>query len=172
MASAGEILMSRVNIQSIHSQTTMNALRYCYDTTSEDATRRFLLLQAASFIPLFRGKLEKVVRIDELKPQEHATVEEIFADVSANKAAASAKLLGYLNENGDPRPVLDAARVLIFMKGRDAHDYKFSAAILEDYFHLSPEWRDRVLASNLHYLKGSAAPDNGLVARAREALKG
>src|SRR5205814_2034726 len=117
-------------IQSIHSQTTMNALRYCYDYTSDDETRRFLLLQAASFIPLFRGKLEKQVKVDELESKGGASVEEIFADVSGDKMAASAKLLGYLKEKGDPRPVLDAARVLIFLKGKDAHDYKFSSAIL------------------------------------------
>ncbi|HXX94688.1 MAG TPA: hypothetical protein VEN81_13725 [Planctomycetota bacterium] len=170
-ASTAEIVMSRVNIQSIHSQTTMNALRYCYDTSADDETRRFLLLQAASFIPLFRGKLEKVVKIDELEPRPGATVQEIFADVSGDKLAASSKLMGYLKEKGDPRPVLDAARVLIFLKGRDAHDYKFSAAILEDYYRLSPGWRDRFLAGCLHYLKGSGAPDNGLVKRIRESLK-
>jgi hypothetical protein len=170
-AATGEIVMSRVNIQSIHSQTTMNALRYCYDYTSDDETRRFLLLQAASFIPLFRGKLDRVVKIDALEAREGATVEQIFADVSGDKLAASAKLMGYLKEKGDPRPVLDAARVLIFLKGRDAHDYKFSSAILEDYYHLSPGWRDRFLAACLHYLKGSGAPDNGLVPRIREAVR-
>jgi len=171
LAATGEIVMSRVNIQSIHSQTTMNALRYCYDYTAEDETRRFLLLQAVSFIPLFRGKLDKVVKIDELEPVGGATVKEIFADVSGDKSAASAKLMGYLKEKGDPRPILDAARVLIFLKGRDAHDYKFSSAILEDYYHLSPGWRDRFLAACLHYLKGSGAPDNGLVPRIREAVR-
>ena len=80
-------------------------------------------------------------------------------------------MLGYLKEKGDPRPILDAARVLIFMKGMDAHDYKFSTAALEDYYHLSPAWRDRFLAATVHHLKGSGAPDNGLVKRIREATK-
>jgi hypothetical protein len=168
---AGEILMSRVNIQSLHSQTTMNALHYCYDYTSEDDTRRFLLLQAASFLPLFRGKLEKMVKLDEVEPKAGATVEEIFADLPKDKLSASAKVLGYLKEKGDPRPILDAARVLVFMKGKDAHDYKFSSAVLEDYYRVSPAWRDRFLASSLHYLKGSGDPDSGLVKRIREAVK-
>ncbi len=168
---AGEILMSRVNIQSLHSQTTMNALHYCYDYTSDDETRRFLLLQAAAFIPLFRGRIDKFVKLDEVEPKGGASVEEVFADLPKDKMSASAKVLGYLKEKGDPRPILDAARVLIFMKGRDAHDYKFSAAVLEDYYRVSPAWRNRFIASSLHYLKGSGDPDSGLVKRIREAVK-
>lgn len=169
---AGELLMSRVNIQSLHSQTTMNALHYCYEYTSDDETRRFLLLQAASFLPLFRGKLDKMVKLDDVEPKAGASVEEIFADLPKDKMSASAKALGYLKDKGNPRPILDAARVLIFMKGKDAHDYKFSAAVLEDYYRVSPAWRDRFLASSLHYLKGSGDPDSGLVKRIREAVKG
>ena len=33
---------------------------------------------------------------------------------------------------------MTAVRRLIFLKGRDAHDYKFSSAALEDYYHASP----------------------------------
>jgi hypothetical protein len=167
---AGEIVMSRPNIQSIHSITTFNALRYIYETSGVDETRRLALLQAASFLPLFRGKLDKAVHVDEVEAQA-GTVEEVFADASKDKMAASRKVLGYLQNGGDPQALVDEARRLIFVKGRDAHDYKFSAAILEDSALLSPESRNRLLASSVHYLKGSQAPDNGLVGRIREALK-
>jgi hypothetical protein len=60
----------------------------------------------------------------------------------------------------------------VFLKGNDAHDYKFSAAVLEDYALISPGWRDRFLSASVHYLKGSQSPDNGLVERVRSALKG
>jgi hypothetical protein len=134
-------------------------------------TRRLALLQAAAFLPLFRGKLDKAVHVDEVEPQT-ATVEDVFAEVSKDRMAASRKVLGYLKEGGDASSLIHEARRLIFLKGRDAHDYKFSAAILEDSASLSPEWRDRLLASSVHYLKGSGAPDNGLLPRIREALKG
>ena len=65
-----------------------------------------------------------------------------------------------------------AARRLVFLKGTDAHDYKFSSAVLEDYYHVSPTWRDRVLATSFHYLPTSRQPDNKLVARTRAALGG
>jgi hypothetical protein len=168
---AGELVMSRPNILSIHAMTTFNALRRIFDTSMVEHTRRLALLQAAAFLPLFRGKLDKAVHVDEVEPQT-ATVEDVFAEVSKDRMAASRKVLGYLKEGGDASSLIHEARRLIFLKGRDAHDYKFSAAILEDSASLSPEWRDRLLASSVHYLKGSGAPDNGLLPRIREALKG
>jgi hypothetical protein len=166
----GEILMRRAGILSIHAMTTFNALRFVYETSADDETRRLALLQAASFAPLFRGKLEKDVQLDQVEPQS-ATLEEVFVEVSKDKMAASRKVLGYLKDGGDPKALIDEARRLIFTKGMDAHDYKFSAAILEDAALLSPVWRDRFLAASVHHLKGTQSPDNGLVARIRESLK-
>jgi hypothetical protein len=167
----GEILMRRAGILSIHAMTTLNALRYIGETSGNDETRRLALLQAASFVPLFRGKLDKELKIEQVEPQT-ATLDELFIDVSRDKMAASRKVLGYLKEGGDARTLVEEARRLIFMKGVDAHDWKFSSAVLEDYARLSPAWRDRFLAASVHHLKGSQAPDSGLVARVRAALKG
>ena len=58
------------------------------------------------------------------------------------------------------------------MKGRDAHDYKFSSAILEDYRHVSASWRAPFLATSVFNLKGSGHRDSGLVDRTRAALRG
>ena len=71
----------------------MNALYYAYTASGNDETRKLALLQAASFAPLFRGKLDKEVRIDQVEPQA-ATIEDIFADVSKDKMSASRKVLG------------------------------------------------------------------------------
>jgi hypothetical protein len=79
-------------------------------------------------------------------------------------------VLSYLGQSGDPRALIDAARVLVFLKGTDSHDYKFSSAVLEDYYHLSPAWRDRYLAASVFRLRGSTEPDNQLVQRVRAAL--
>ena len=57
---------------------------------------------------------------------------------------AAQTTLGFLSDTTDSathaRELINAARVLVFLKGRDAHDYKFSSAILEDYYHISPKW--------------------------------
>jgi hypothetical protein len=171
LPAGGEIVMRRTDILSIHALTTFNALRYIYEVSGSDETRRLAVLQAAAFVPLFRGNLKKEIRLDQIEP-EAATLDEIFAGISKDKMSASRKVLGYLKDGGDGKSVVDEARRLIFLKGVDAHDWKFSSAVLEDYSHLSPGWRDRFLAASVHYLKGSQAPDNGLVQRVRAALKG
>jgi hypothetical protein len=170
-SSGGEILMRRNNILSIHALTTFNAMRYIFEHSGSDETRRLALLQAAAFVPLFRGKIEKEVQLDTVRPEE-ATLEEVFVNVTKDKMAASRKTLGYLRDGGDAKTLAAEARRLIFTKAMDAHDYKFSAAVLEDYALISPGWRDRFLSASVHYLKGSQSPDNGLVERVRSALKG
>jgi hypothetical protein len=83
---------------------------------------------------------------------------------------AASKLLAYVNEHPDPKDFIDAARLLIFLKGTNSHDYKFSAAIMEDFQHVSPEWRGRFLAAGVYNLRGSGDAENKLVKRTRDAL--
>lgn len=178
---AGELLMRQPGIVGLHTVTTTNALRYLYEASGIDQTRRLILLQSAAFLPLFleamksRGKVDDD-RIDELQPNQPQgkpfTTADIFADVGQNRVSAGAKTLGYLAGGGDAKALIDHARVLIFTKGTDSHDYKFSSAVLEDYAHVSPAWRNRFLAAGTYWLKGSSARDNTLVQRTHAALKG
>src|SRR5262249_55339198 len=132
------------------------------------------------FLPLFRSAMEgrgkmRESRIDQLEPLAAAThgpsaVEEIFADSSRDRMTAARKALAYLQAGHDPTLLIDAARRLVFLKGDDPHHYKFSSAVLEDYYHSSPKWRERFLASSLLLLPSSADKDNSLVKRTRSAL--
>ena len=173
---SGELLMRAPGILSLHATTCTNAMHYSWQHCQEDETRRLLLLQNAAYLPLFRGSNKDTgVRIDELEgapltESGPGAIEEIFAEVSKNRLTASRKILTFLKGNPDPKPLADAARRLIFLKGRDAHDYKFSSAVLEDYHHLAPPWRDRFLAASVFNLKGSGAQDNELVKRTRAAI--
>lgn len=180
-AGSSELLMRRPGIPSLHSITTANAMHYAFESAADDETRRFILLQAAAFVPLFRGEIANrkenlaEIKFDTFEPATPkskgvAAVDEIFADLSKDKATAAKKVLGYLKDNPDPRPITDAARRLIFRKGSDSHDYKFSSAALEDYAHLSPAWRDRYLAASVFWLKGSGEKDTAIVARTKAAL--
>jgi hypothetical protein len=175
--SAGELLMRKPGIGTLHSVTTTNALHYAFQHTANDETRRFLLLQNAAFIPLFRGRAsaDRGVMIDEFesvatKAAGGEALEEIFADVSADKSLAARKTLAWLRATGEAKPFIAAAQRLIYLKGTDSHDYKFSSAVLEDYFNLSPKLRDRFLAASVFWLKGSGAPESGLVARTRAVM--
>jgi hypothetical protein len=181
LGGSGELLMRRPGIVSLHSLTTANAMRYAFETSGDDETRRFILLQAASFTTLFRGELAnrkenladlKIDTFEAASPKSKGAeaVNEIFADLSKDKTTAAKKVLGYLKDNPDSRPITDAARRLIFRKGTDSHDYKFSSAVLEDYAHVSPEWRNRFLAASVYWLKGSGDRDTSIVERTRKAL--
>lgn len=173
---AGELLMRQPGILSLHATTFTNASHYSWQHCRDDETRRLLLLQNASFMPLFRGNSkDKGIHIDTLEPLDtkangKEAVDEIFAEISNDKLGASRKILAWLKNNPDPKLFADAGRRLIFLKGRDSHDYKFSSAVMEDYKAMAPQWRDRYLAASAFFLRGSGDSDNDLVKRTRAAL--
>jgi hypothetical protein len=172
--SAGELLMRAPGILSLHAMTFTNAVHYAWQHCADDETRKLLLLQNAAFLPLFRGNSkDKQVRIEELQADPTAApagLDQVFAQVKGDRLGAARAAVTYLKHNPDPKPFADAARRLIFLKGTNSHDYKFSSAVLEDYQGMHPTWRDRYLASSLFYLRGSTEPDNDLVRRTRAAL--
>ncbi|HEV3236605.1 MAG TPA: hypothetical protein VGZ25_06425, partial [Gemmataceae bacterium] len=151
-------------------------LHYAFEQSSNDETRRLLLLQNAAFIPLFRKNLDKLSkdRLDALEPlpvDGKEPLSEIFTAVSQNRMTAARKTLSYLKEDPEPKALMNMARLLVFLKGNDAHDYKFSSAVLEDYDHVSPEWRGQFLAASMFELRGADEKDNPLMERTRAALK-
>ena len=177
---AGELLLRKPGIVALHAVTTTNALHYAFQNTGNDETRRWLMLQNAAFLTMFRDALGGRIgdsHIDSLEPLEtekpsREAVTEMFADVSKDRLTAARKALGYVADGGDPKALMDAARLLVFFKGNDSHDYKFSSALLEDYEHVSPPWRNRFLAAGMMNFKGSGAKDIPLVERTRAALNG
>ncbi|MCA9159640.1 MAG: hypothetical protein KDA72_14995, partial [Planctomycetales bacterium] len=66
--------------------------------------------------------------------------------------------------------IVDHARRLVFLKGDDSHDYKFSSAALEDYRGMSPKWRNRFLAASMVQLCSPHQPTRPLVQRIVGAL--
>jgi hypothetical protein len=174
-ASAGELLMRRPGILSLHAVTSANAMHFAFQNSSDDETRRLLLLQNAAFLAMFRGDGDRLkpLNLDELQPPKSdkvPTTEEIFDSLARDRLGCAQKVLAYANANPEPSDFVNAARRLVFLKGNNSHDYKFSSAVLEDYHHLSPGWRARYLASSVFNLRGSSEADNGLVKRARAAL--
>ena len=122
-----------------------------------------------------RGKLREEMHIDTLPKMEvkggAEAIREIFADVSKDRVLAARKTLALLEHPAvKPQALLTAARRLIFSKGTDSHDYKFSSAALEDCYHATSPWQARYLATSMFNLKGSGDRDNGLIERARAAL--
>src|SRR5262249_24603730 len=158
--------MRQPGIVGVHCVTSVNALHFGYQTSTNEDTRKMLLLQAGAFLALFRtamlgrGQLRNL-RIDTLEPVAPdgfgaAAIEGIFAEVSNDRVLAAQKSLALLRNNeAAAQPLIAAGRRLIFTKGRDSHDYKFSSAALEDFYHATPAWRDRFLATSMFFLRGS-----------------
>ncbi|TWU26174.1 hypothetical protein Pla52o_00260 [Novipirellula galeiformis] len=178
-AAAGELLMRQRGIVSLHSVTTTNAIHYAFQTAGDEQTRKYLLLQNASFLPMFRdaagrrGDLSDA-RIDELgstAPEENVTsIPEVFETMGKSRQQASRQMYHLLAAGGDPQAMVDHARRLVFLKGNDSHDYKFSSAALEDYRILSPAWRNRFLAASTFQLCSPSEATRPLVERIQNAI--
>ena len=180
-AAAGEMLMRQPGIIALHASTTTNAMHHAFHAWATDETRRLILLQNAAFLPMFRNLMPGrgpvgEARIDELTQttteDEGSTsiIEQSFANLQLKPMLAARQAFTYLENGGRPEQLINAARRLIYLKGTDSHDYKFSSAVLEDFFHASPGWRNRFLAASMFNLRGSTERDNSLVDRTRAAL--
>jgi hypothetical protein len=179
---AGELLMRQPGIVGLHCVTTANALYFGYQNSANDVTRRFLLLQAAAFLPMFRqammgrGRVRDDVRIDtletaDLQAQGPGAIEEIFTDIGTDRMLAARKTLALLrSDRAQAEPLMAAGRRLVFSRGTDSHDYKFSSAALEDFYHATPAWRDRFLATSMFYLRGTGGRETDVYRRTRAAL--
>ncbi len=182
--SAGEMLGQQPGIISLHSATTTNAMQYAYRTAYRDRIRRELLLQNAAFIPHFRESMESRGKVGEHRidaateptalesnaSEPASSVDQLFKVVSNDRNQACNDMQRFLDSGNQPEALINAARRLVFLKGTDSHDYKFSSAALEDFYAISPNFRNAYLASAAYLLPGSEDRDNGLVDRVREAL--
>jgi hypothetical protein len=177
---AGELLMQQPGIVGIHCVTSVNALHYGYQASGNDETRRMLMLQTAAFLALFdkrmAGKKDDQRKVETLEPiavhsKGAEAVEEVLADISKDRMTAARKVIALVeNDPAHTEALMTSARRLIFSKGRDSHDYKFSSAALEDYFHTTGPWRARYLATSMFNLHGSGDRNNNLIDRARAVL--
>lgn len=177
---AGELLMQQPGIVGVHCVTSINALHYGYQACGNDETRRLLLLQAPAFLALFDKRIGKQRRSDlqidtlagsQCKTKGPQAVAEILADVSHDRLDAARKLIHGVESGAiEPDGFMGGARRLVFDKGNDSHDYKFSSAAHEDFYHVSLPLRARYLATSLFHLHGSGDRSNPLGDRVRAAL--
>jgi hypothetical protein len=174
--------MRQPAIVALHAVTTTNALYYAYQSSGNNATRRLMMLQNAAFLPMFREAMKGRGRVSDITianlessddPAKRPAIDGIFDELGRDSMSAARMTLALLNDqdSSTASELIDAARLLVFLKGDDAHDYKFSSAILEDFYNVSPEWRNRYLAMNVFKLRSARDDDNNLVQRARAALK-
>ena len=178
--SSGEMLMRQPGIVGLHTLTTSNAMYFLSRTCMDPQTRHLLLLQHAAFATMFRDEMTRrgqlrELWVDELAANTKASEEEdamskIFDSISRDRLAAARQVMSLPNNAEEAEDFMREARRLVFMKGSDSHDYKFSSAVLEDYYHLSPAWRQPFLATSVFHLRGAGERDLSLVDRIQAAL--
>ena len=179
-SAAAETMMRQRGIVALHAVTTSNAIHHAFQRAADPQTRKYLLLQNASMLPMFldsarsRGAvadrpIDGLVAGDETK-KPVAEVSDLFTTMGTDRGKAAEQIFAYLQSGGGAQQVVDHARRLIFLKGSDSHDYKFSSAALEDYRTMSPVWRDRYLAAAAFQLRHENEPTRNLVQRIRSAI--
>jgi len=178
---AAELLMRQPNIVLLHAQTTANALHYAYRVCGDEQTQQLMLLQCAAFIAMFCKQVDATqadLSLEALQPLplEHTSGEaiaEIFSDVSAgHRLQAARKSLGYLQNGGDAAALIANARHHLVYNAEEAHDYKFSEAVFDNYSQLSDSaWRQRFLSAGMAYFKAPAKRPGPVVEEIRELLR-
>jgi hypothetical protein len=172
MIAAAEMVSRQAAIVPLHAVTTSNAMRYLYRNVRDERTRQWLLLQNAAFIPHFyesttaRGPLDDMdlLRLDPAADQ-NANLETVFRQIGTDRKAAAQSVLKLTQQPLVAKQFIGRARELIFLKGNDAHDYKFSSAALEDYYQIDPTWRARYLAGCSYLLHGEGQKTTSLAKR-------
>jgi len=177
LCAASELVMRQPAIVPLHAITSTNAIHYLHRSVSDDTLRRWLLLQNASFLGHFRESAVGRSPLGSadilgLQPSEKPVIEvaQIFEQLGVDRNQASADILSYLKQGGDPMALQRTAREMVFLKGTDSHDYKYSSAIFEDFRYCSEEWRPVLLAASSHLLTSSKETNNGLEERIAAAF--
>ena len=173
-----ELLLRKPGIVALHAMTSTNALHYIYQVSGDDLTRKLAILQAASWVAIFRESMGGSAALDltslspivsESKAEE--SLSQIFDTVGKNRQQAAARTLGFLDGGGTTEAVFARGRRLIFQKGRDSHDYKYAAAVWEESVLASdPKWRRLLTAASMGHFPASSTPDSPLMTRARKAV--
>jgi hypothetical protein len=164
LLAASELVARQPAIVPLHAVTTSNSLHYLFYHVSDERLRKWLLLQNASFLAHFREAAsvrEKLLatQLESLAADAEATsvpVDKVFELVRKDRNAASKAVFQFLQSGGKPELLMNKARELVFLKGTDSHDYKFSSAAIEDAMSISPRWRSHYLAGCSHLLHGAS----------------
>lgn len=177
-SAAGDLMVKQSKIVSVHANTTAQALHYAYRHASDLGTRRMILLQAASFMPLFCDLLGgnrrslgiETLEASDLNVDSSSALEDIFETINVDRVDAARKTFGYLSAGGNELSFMQLARHYVVDRNLGYHDYKLAESAFENAAALESPWRERYLASSVLYLKGSADKPNEVVGRARALL--
>ena len=137
----------------VHELDANNGFRYLQQLTPDGDTELLALLQSAAWRSLFRSHVDDIApRFDEgldaLEPAAGAapTLIEAFASLEGDRVTAARVMKSHFAGGGTPEAVIEAwPDIVVKHASRDAHHYKFHAALLEETEAALPEWRETLL---------------------------
>ncbi len=160
----------------VHPVTEVNAFGHASRATSNDSTKRLLILQAAAWLPLWKpvltDRFEPLANrpgIDALggdRPVQGHRIDETFEQRSPDDTRV------FLDQ-GDGQRInyLSWLRGFLFRKAWQDHQYKYLAAISEESRLVNPKWASRLLAPAITYLPTQADDDSEVARRANHTLQ-
>lgn len=173
---AAEVLSQQRGLPSVHLTTTVHAFHYISRQTRVEATRRLALLQAASWLPLFRDDFRarnfrnEGGRIEEWRADGGAVSVARALEVDDAARGHAAAQLEALAAGGAAAAIEQAYARLVCHKATECHKHKFAAAMFAESRNAAPSLAPKILAAGAYYLPVGGDPDAELYARARRAL--
>jgi hypothetical protein len=183
---AAETMLWAQGGDALHANTVSNALHFGFQSSGDPANRLLILLQAVSWMVMFRklvagrprdSVLDAKQTILDLAPSNipdrpEAAADEVLAARSERPAEAVRKGFAF----GRRHPGSDAlrragGRLLPLKASWDPHNLKFPVAMFEKHEWVSPEWRPHLLAATILSFPGPDSDDNPVVYQVREALR-
>jgi hypothetical protein len=165
---AAEQLWRDPGVLALHALTSLNALRHAASRARTPRTRAMALLQAASWLVLYRDFLAQraaydaaLPGIDALAPGPgDATAAQAFAAAATDRVGAAGVALSAAGH--EPAAVAAAVRRFCLRKGREHHDYKLAAALLEEMALAAADVAPRLFAASLSWLRKPSDADHAL----------
>lgn len=160
----------------VHPVTEVNAFAYAYRSTTNDTTRRLLILQAAGWLPLWRPALANrfgafadrsgIDALGQAEPVESPDIDATFAQRSPDAARVFLD-----NSTAQQEKYLAQLRAFLLQKAWQDHQFKYLAAIHEESKLADSRWRSRILAPAITYLPTAVDHDTEVSKRAERALR-
>ena len=166
------ILRAKPGILAVHPVTVLQALHAISERSRREETRRLALLQAASWMALYREQLVRgPVRelLGALAPgaEPPQSAEQVFA--AAGEDRLGAERMAIALPAAQAEAFAEAAVARLAHKGVEHHDHKLLAAVLETAT-LAPQVAPLLRAASLAYIKHDGRPDSPRYEESKAAI--
>ena len=171
---AADLFARRPGLLPVHPTTVTSALHFIHSNTRREETRRVALLQATSWLPLFRealdlsdqaGGIDPLIEASDADPEATLDLDEVFEAPEPLRTAA------FLRGRGATDAFARALRNVLLERGaREHHEPKYAAALLEDARTADPRWHAALLSTSLAYLPTRASATTEFAAESAALL--